>query len=101
MKKLIIIVLIIVLINVLLNIFVILYYRNSFAFKDNLPDTINNKLLIDSIQHRINTFDSSIYKINIYEETILKKVNSLNNDSSVWLFKSLVTNDTILYGGDK
>lgn len=90
MKKIIIIVLIIVIINLSLTVFVINKIKVVEGINKQIPDTIFNKIQIDSIQYNINRIDSEIININKYENEIYNKVMSAN-DSATWeLFKKLV-----------
>lgn len=90
MKKIIIIVLIIEIINLSLTVFVINKIKVVEGINKQIPDTVFNKIQIDSIQYNINRIDSEIININKYENEIYNKVMSAN-DSTTWeLFKKLV-----------
>lgn len=90
MKKIIIIVLIIEIINLSLTVFVINKIKVVEVVNQQMPDTVFNKIQIDSIQYDINRIDSEIININKYENEIYNKVMSAN-DSTTWeLFKKLV-----------
>lgn len=90
MKKIIIIVLIIEIINLSLTVFVINKIKVVEVGNQQMPDTVFNKIQIDSIQYNINRIDSEIININKYENEIYNKVMSAN-DSATWeLFKKLV-----------
>ena len=90
MKKIIIIVLIIEKINLSLTVFVINKIKVVEVENQQMPDTVFNKIQIDSIQYNINRIDSEIININKYENEIYNKVMSAN-DSATWeLFKKLV-----------
>lgn len=90
MKKIIIIVLIIEIINLSLTVFVINKIKVVEGINKQIPDTVFNKIQIDSIQYNINRIDSEIININKYENEIYNKVMSAD-DSTTWeLFKRLV-----------
>lgn len=90
MKKIIIIVLIIEIINLSLTVFVINKMKVVEGINKQIPDTVFNKIQIDSIQYNINRIDSEIININKYENEIYNKVMSAD-DSTTWeLFKKLV-----------
>lgn len=90
MKKLLIINIVIALINVVIGIYLL---HNFHGTRIVLPDTIINKVLIDSIQTIINRKDSEV--INIKEKIEYEKsVNdSLNGTDVVLLFEELVNEE--------
>lgn len=90
MKKFIIIVLIIEIINLSLTVFVFNKIKSVKSINQQIPDTVFNKIQIDSIQYNINRIDSEIINISKYEKEIYNKVMSAD-DSATWeLFKKLV-----------
>lgn len=67
---------------------------------EEIPDTVINRVIIDSIEYRIEYKDSIITNITyVYEEKILKAEN-LDDSCAVELFKELCTGCS-LYGQDK
>lgn len=94
MKKLVILVLIIAIINLCLTMSVIINFSGSVEdFKINnkpITDTNYNKVLIDSIQYNIIKKDSTIITINNIIKDEINKVDSINDDSAVVLFRQLL-----------
>ena len=58
----------------------------------NKCDTTINKVRIDSIEYIIKSKDSIINKIKYNEKEYSKKIDALNDDANVKLFKELVSN---------
>ena len=85
MKKLVIIVLIIALINLLITI--LLFNKSgaesSFQLINGFPDTVVNKVRIDSVELSIKHLDSTIINYNTYE----KEDDVLNLDDSATVAK--------------
>jgi hypothetical protein len=54
-------------------------------------DTVVNKVRIDSIEYIIKSKDSIINKIKYNEKEYIKKVDALDDDANVKLFKELVS----------
>ena len=57
----------------------------------NKCDTTINKVRIDSIEYIIKSKDSIINKIKYNEKEHIKKVDALDDDANVKLFKELVS----------
>jgi hypothetical protein len=55
-------------------------------------DTFINKVRIDSIEYIIRSKDSIINKIKYNEKEYSKKIDALDDDANVKLFKELVSN---------
>lgn len=97
-NKLKLIILILFILSIALNMFVINnYYKQKKIYELKLEQIINSKVdssyinVIDSIKYNIKERDSIIYKIKYkYEDSIIK-ANSLDDSSSVKLFKRLVS----------
>ena len=58
----------------------------------NKCDTTINKVRIDSIEYIIKSKDSIINKIKYNEKEYSKKIDALDDDANVKLFKELVSN---------
>lgn len=92
MKKLIIIVLIIALINLLITI--LLFNKsgaeNSFQLINGFPDTVVNKVRIDSVELSIKHLDSTIINYNTYEKEVIDNVLNLDDSTTVAKFYELI-----------
>ena len=89
MKKLLVICLIVSVINLILTAVIIRKDCRSVSLTN--PDSVINKVHIDSIKLIINKKDSVILKIKEYELKEIKQADNLNNDNAVVLFKKLVS----------
>lgn len=92
MKKLVIIVLIIALINLLITI--LLFNKSgvesSFQLINGFPDTIVNKVRIDSVELSIKHLDSTIINYNTYEKEVIDDVLNLDYSATVAKFYELI-----------
>ncbi len=92
MKKLIIIVLIIALINLLITI--LLFNKSgvgrSFQLINSFPDTVVNKVRIDSVELSIKHLDSTIINYNTYEKEVIDDVLNLDDSATVDKFYELI-----------
>lgn len=92
MKKLLIMVLIIALIN--LSITIILLNKSgvvsSFQLINGLPDTVVNKVRIDSVELSIKHLDSTIINYNAYEKEIIDDVLNLDDSATINKFYELI-----------
>ena len=92
MKKLIIIVLIIALINLLITI--LLFNKSgvgrSFQLINGFPDTVVNKVRIDSVELSIKHLDSTIINYNTYEKEVIDDVLNLDDSATVDKFYELI-----------
>lgn len=92
MKKLIIIVLIIALINLLITI--LLFNKSgaesSFQLINGFPDTVVNKVRIDSVELSIKHIDSTIINYNTYEKEVIDNVLNLDDSTTVAKFYELI-----------
>lgn len=92
MKKLVIIVLIIALINLLITI--LLFNKSgvesSFQLINGFPDTIVNKVRIDSVELSIKHLDSTIINYNTYEKEVIDNVLNLDDSTTVAKFYELI-----------
>lgn len=92
MKKLIIIVLIIALINLLITI--LLFNKSgvgrSFQLINSFPDTVVNKVRIDSVELSIKHLDSTIINYNTYEKKVIDNVLNLDDSTTVAKFYELI-----------
>lgn len=92
MKKLIIIVLIIALINLLITI--LLFNKSgvgrSFQLINSFPDTVVNKVRIDSVEFSIKHLDSTIINYNTYEKEVIDNVLNLDDSTTVAKFYELI-----------
>lgn len=92
MKKLIIIVLIIALINLLITI--LLFNKSgvgrSFQLINSFPDTVVNKVRIDSVELSIKRLDSTIINYNAYEKEVIDDVLNLDDSTTVTKFYELI-----------
>ena len=93
MKKLLVAVVIISILNLI--ILVLMYGRcplgeDVFGYV-NKCDTVINKVRIDSIEYIIRSKDSIINKIKYEEKEYNKKIDALDDDANVKLFKELVS----------
>lgn len=92
MKKLLIMVLIIALINLLITI--LLFNKSgaesSFQLINGFPDTVVNKVRIDSVELSIKHLDSTIINYNTYEKEIIDDVLNLDNSATVTKFYELI-----------
>lgn len=92
MKKLVIMVLIIALIN--LSITIILLNKSgvvsSFQLINDLPDTVVNKVRIDSVELSIKRLDSTIINYNAYEKEVIDDVLNLDDSTTVDKFYELI-----------
>lgn len=92
MKKLIIIVLVIALINLLITI--LLFNKSgvgrSFQLINGFPDTVVNKVRIDSVELSIKHLDSTIINYNTYEKEVIDNVLNLDDSTTVAKFYELI-----------
>lgn len=92
MKKLVIMVLIIALIN--LSITIILLNKSgvvsSFQLTNGLPDTVVNKVRIDSVELSIKRLDSTIINYNAYEKEVIDDVLNLDDSATINKFYELI-----------
>lgn len=92
MKKLLIMVLIIALIN--LSITIILLNKSgvvsSFQLINDLPDTVVNKVRIDSVELSIKRLDSTIINYNAYEKEVIDDVLNLDDSATINKFYELI-----------
>ena len=92
MKKLVIIVLIIVLINLLITI--LLFNKSgaesSVQLINGFPDTVVNKVRIDSVELSIKRLDSTIINYNTYEKEVIDDVLNLDDSATVDKFYELI-----------
>ena len=93
MKKLLVAVFIMSILNLI--ILVLIYGRcplgeDVFGYV-NKCDTVINKVRIDSIEYIIKSKDSIINKIKYNEKEYSKKIDALDDDSNIKLFKELVS----------
>lgn len=92
MKKLVIIVLIIALIN--LSITILLFNKSgaesSFQLINGFPDTVVNKVRIDSVELSIKHLDSTIINYNTYEKEVIDNVLNLDDSTTVAKFYELI-----------
>lgn len=92
MKKLVIIVLIIALINLLITI--LLFNKSgaecSFQLINGFPDTVVNKVRIDSVELSIKHLDSTIINYNTYEKEVIDDVLNLDDSATVDKFYELI-----------
>ena len=96
MKKLLIVLIIINVINFIVLTTITILICNKCVYVDILPltdkcDTTINKIRIDSIEYVIRTKDSIINRIKYEEKEYIKKIDTLNDDANVKLFKELVS----------
>ena len=96
MKKLLIVLIIINLINFIVLTTVGILICNKSVCVDNLSftnkcDTAINKIRIDSIEYVIRTKDSIINRIKYEEKEYSKKIDTLDDNANVKLFKELVS----------
>ena len=94
MKKLLIAVIFLSIVNLIL---LVLTYSNVCLVVDdfvliNKCDTAINKVRIDSIEYIIRSKDSIINKIKYNEKEYSKKIDALDDNANVKLFKELVSN---------
>ena len=93
MKKLLIGVIFLSIVNLIL--LVLIYCNFRLVVEDfvlfNKCDTTINKVRIDSIEYIIKSKDSIINKIKYNEKEDIKKVDALDDDANVKLFKELVS----------
>ena len=92
MKKLVIIVLIIALINLLITILLFnkLGAESSFQLINGFPDTVVNKVRIDSVELSIKHLDSTIINYNTYEKEVIDNVLNLDDSTTVAKFYELI-----------
>lgn len=85
-------VLIIALIN--LSITIILLNKSgvvsSFQLTNGLPDTVINKVRIDSVELSIKRLDSTIINYNTYEKEVIDDVLNLDDSATVDKFYELI-----------
>lgn len=85
-------VLIIALIN--LSITIILLNKSgvvsSFQLINDLPDTVINKVRIDSVELSIKRLDSTIINYNTYEKEVIDDVLNLDDSATVDKFYELI-----------
>jgi hypothetical protein len=85
-------VLIIALIN--LSITIILLNKSgvvsSFQLINDLPDTVVNKVRIDSVELSIKRLDSTIINYNTYEKEVIDDVLNLDDSATVDKFYELI-----------
>lgn len=96
MKKLVIIVLIIALINLLITI--LLFNKSgaecSFQLINGFPDTVVNKVRIDSVELSIKHLDSTIINYNTYEKEVIDDVLNLDDSATVAKFYELISSSS-------
>ena len=96
MKKLLITIYFLVILNILINLVLIICLKICFPVEDfvcfNKCDTVINKVRIDSIEYIIKSKDSIINKIKYDTKEYYNKVDALDDDANVKLFKELVSN---------
>lgn len=96
MKKLVIIVLIIALINLLITI--LLFNKSgvesSFQLINGFPDTVVNKVRIDSVELSIKHLDSTIINYNTYEKEVIDNVLNLDDSTTVAKFYELISSSS-------
>lgn len=92
MKKLVIIVLIIALINLLITILLCNKSgaESSFQLINGFPDTVVNKVRIDSVELSIKHLDSTIINYNTYEKEVIDDVLNLDDSATVAKFYELI-----------
>lgn len=92
MKKLLIMVLIIALINLSITIILLnkLGVVSSFQLINGLPDTVVNKVRIDSVELSIKRLDSTIINYNAYEKEVIDDVLNLDDSTTVDKFYELI-----------
>lgn len=92
MKKLIIIVLIIALINLLITILLFNKSGAEYPFQliNGFPDTVVNKVRIDSVELSIKHLDSTIINYNTYEKEVIDNVLNLDDSTTVAKFYELI-----------
>lgn len=92
MKKLVIIVLIIALINLLITILLCNKsgVESSFQLINSFPDTVVNKVRIDSVELSIKHLDSTIINYNTYEKEVIDNVLNLDDSTTVAKFYELI-----------
>lgn len=95
MKKLLITVLFFVLTNIIINVVTIICLKVRFSVEyfanPNKCDTVINKVRIDSIEYIIKSKDSIINKIKYDTKEHYNKIDALDDDANVKLFKELVS----------
>ena len=95
MKKLLIILLFFVIVNIIMNLVLIIHLNVRFPVEDfvkvNKCDTVINKVRIDSIEYIIKSKDSIINKIKYDTKEYNNKIDALDDDANVKLFKELVS----------
>lgn len=95
MKKLLITVLFFVIVIIIINLVLIIHLNVRFPVEDfanpNKCDTVINKVRIDSIEYIIKSKDSIINKIKHDTKEHNNKVDALDDDANVKLFKELVS----------
>ena len=95
MKKLLITVLFLVITNIVINVVIIICLNVRFPVEDfanpNKCDTVINKVRIDSIEYIIKSKDSIINKIKYDTKEHYNKIDTLDDDANVKLFKELVS----------
>ena len=95
MKKLLITVLFFVILNIVINFVLIIRLNVRFPVEyfanPNKCDTVINKVRIDSIEYIIKSKDSIINKIKYDTKEYYNKVDALDDDANVKLFKELVS----------
>lgn len=93
MKKLLVGVIFLSIVNLIL--LVLIYGNVCLVVEDfvlfNKCDTTINKVRIDSIEYIIKSKDSIINKIKYNEKEYTKKIDALDDDANVKLFKELVS----------
>ena len=90
---------IVILLQIINSVFLIILYKVSLV-DDNfglvnkcfINDTTINKVRIDSIEYIIRSKDSIINNIKYNEKEYSKKIDALDDDVNVKLFKELVSN---------
>lgn len=92
MKKLVIIVLIIALINLLITILLFNKSGAEYPFQliNGFPDTVVNKVRIDSVELSIKHLDSTIINYNTYEKEVIDNVLNLDDSTTVAKFYELI-----------
>lgn len=64
--------------------------ENSYQLANVFPDTIVNKVRIDSIELSIKHLDSTIINYNTYEKEIINDVLNLDDSATVAKFYELI-----------
>lgn len=79
------------------TILVLILFIGRMFYKPNVPkrdyhiqiDTVYNKVRLDSIEYNIVKLDSTIVKLKVKYDVVIEKSYTLNDSTSVELFKQL------------